>query len=194
MPDPIAMLEEDHRKVEALFEEYQNGQDPMIAEQICMELMVHTTVEEQEIYPTVKSDVPGGEELEEEAEKEHSEVEQLIKQVQQKGFDDPGVPELMQKIEEGVSHHVEEEETEMFPKMRDTLDAQTLEQLGTKAMQAKQELMQEMAGQTGKAQGGGSTVEGELTREELYQKAKEQDIEGRSKMDKEELQEAVGEQ
>lgn len=193
MPDPIAMLEEDHRKVEALFEEYQNGQDPVIAEQICTELMVHTTVEEQAVYPTVKSDVPGGEELEEEAEKEHAEVEQLIKQVQQKGFDDPSVPELMLQIEEGVTHHVEEEETEMFPKMRDTLDQQTLEQLGEKAMQAKQQLLQQMGKGQG-AQSGGSTVEGELTKEELYQKAKEQDIEGRSKMDKEELQQAVGEQ
>ena len=194
MPDPIAMLEEDHRKVEALFEEYANGQDPVIAEQICMELMVHTTVEEQEVYPTVKSDVPGGDELEQEAEKEHSEVEQLIKQVQQKGFDDPSVPELMLQIEEGVSHHVEEEETEMFPKMRDTLDQQTLDQLGEKAMQAKQQLLQQMGGQAAQNQGGGSTVEGELTKEELYQKAKDMDIDGRSKMDKEELQEAVGEQ
>lgn len=194
MPDPIAMLEEDHRKVEALFEEYQNGQDPLIAEQICTELMVHTTVEEQEVYPTVKSDVPGGEDLEAEAEKEHAEVEQLIKQVQQRGFDDPSVPELMLQIEEGVSHHVEEEETEMFPKMRDTLDQRTLEQLGEKAMQAKQQLMQQMTGRAGQGQGGGSTVEGELTKEELYQKAKDMDIEGRSKMDKEELQQAVGEQ
>ncbi|MBW3669026.1 MAG: hemerythrin domain-containing protein [Actinobacteria bacterium] len=194
MPDPIAMLEEDHRKVESLFEQYQNGQDPLIAEQICTELMVHTEVEEQEIYPTVKSDVPDGKELEQEAEKEHSEVEQLIKQVQQKGFDDPSVPELMLRIEEGVNHHVHEEESEMFPKMREALGSQTLEQLGEKAMQAKQQLVQELRGQTGQAKGGGSTVEGELTKEQLYQKAKEQDIEGRSKMDKDELQQAVGDQ
>ncbi|HVF76547.1 MAG TPA: hemerythrin domain-containing protein [Acidimicrobiales bacterium] len=187
MPDPIAMLEEDHRRVEQLFEQYANGQDPMIAQQICMELKVHTTVEEQEIYPTVKSDVPEGKELEEEAEKEHAEVEALIKQVEQKGFDDPSVPELMLKIEEGVSHHVEEEETEMFPKMRDTLGQQTLDELGQKAADAKQRLLQQQSGQ-------GSTVEGELTKEELYQKAKEQDVDGRSKMDKDELQQAVGEQ
>lgn len=190
MPDPITMLEEDHRKVESLFEQYQNGQDPLIAEQICTELMVHTEVEEQAIYPTVKSDLPDGKELEQEAEKEHSEVEQLIKQVQQKGFDDPSVPELMLRIEEGVNHHVEEEESQMFPKMREALDPQTLDELGGKAMQAKQRLIQEMGGQTG----GGSTVEGELTKEELYQKAKEQDVEGRSKMDKDELQQAVGDQ
>jgi hemerythrin-like domain-containing protein len=192
MPDPIAMLEEDHRRVEQLFEQYADGQDPMIAQQICTELKVHTTVEEQEIYPTVKSDVPEGKELEEEAEKEHEEVEALIKQVEQKGFDDPSVPELMLKIEEGVSHHVEEEETEMFPKMRDTLDQQTLDQLGQKAAQAKQRLLRQEQGSAGGGQG--SSVEGELTKEELYQKAKEQDIEGRSKMDKDELQQAVGEQ
>ena len=188
MPDPIAMLEADHRKVEQLFEQYADGQDPLIAQQICMELKVHTTVEEQEIYPTVKSDVPEGKELEEEAEKEHAEVEALIKQVEQKGFDDPSVPELMLKIEEGVSHHVEEEETEMFPKLRDTVGQQTLDQLGQKAAQAKQQLLQQQTG------GQGSSVEGELTKDDLYEKAKEQDIEGRSKMNKEELQQAVGEQ
>lgn len=188
MPDPIAMLEEDHRRVEQLFEQYADGQDPMIAQQICMELKVHTTVEEQEIYPIVKSDVPEGQELEAEAEKEHEEVEALIKQVEQKGFDDPGVPELMLKIEEGVSHHVEEEETEMFPKMRDSLDQQTLDQLGQKAAEAKQQLLQQQGAGTG---GQGSTVEGELTKEELYQKAKEQDVEGRSTMNKDELEQAV---
>lgn len=191
MPDPIAMLEEDHRRVEQLFEQYADGQDPMIAQQICMELTVHTTLEEQDVYPVLKNDVPGGEELEQEAEQEHDEVKQLIQQVMQKGFDDPSVPELMLQIEEGVTHHVEEEETEVFPKMRDTLDQQTLEQLGEKAAQTKQQLLQQAEGGQGQGGQGGSTVEGELTKEELYQKAKEQDVEGRSKMNKDELQEAV---
>lgn len=190
MPDPIAMLEEDHRRVEALFDQYGQSQDPLIAQQIVTELQVHTTVEEREIYPTVKNDVPGGDELEQEAEKEHEEVEQLLAQIEQRGFDDPSVPELMLKVEEGVSHHVEEEETEMFPKLRETVGEDTLQQLGEKAMQAKQQLM----AQKGGGRAGGSTVEGELTKEELYQKAKEQDIEGRSKMNKDELQQAVEQQ
>ncbi len=193
MPDPIAMLEEDHRRVEQLFEQYADGQDPTIAEQICLELTVHAELEEQDVYPILKNDVPEGQELEQEAEREHAEVKQLIQQVMQKGFDDPSVPELMLQIEEGVTHHVEEEETEVFPKMRDTLGEDTLQQLGEKATQTKQQLMQQhMGGAQG--QGSGSTVEGELTKEELYQKAKEQDIEGRSNMNKDELQEAVGEQ
>lgn len=185
MPDPIALLEQDHRKVEQLFEAYRSSQDPAVAEQICTELQVHTTIEEDVVYPVVKKDVPQGKELEAEAEKEHDEVEALIKKVQKAGFDDPSVPGLIQKIEEGVTHHVEEEESEMFPKLRESVAADRFTQLGEKLQQAKQKELQKKAG--------GSTVEGELTKEELYQKAKEQDIEGRSKMTKDELQEAVGE-
>ena len=184
MPDPIAMLEQDHRKVEQLFEQYRSSQDPAVAEQICTELQVHTTIEEDVVYPVVKKDVPEGKELEEEAEKEHEEVEGLIKQVQKVGYDDPSVPQLIQKIEKGVTHHVEEEESEMFPKLRQSVEGTKLTELGEKLQQAKQKELQKS----------GSTVEGELTKEELYQKAKEQEIEGRSKMNKEELQEAVGEQ
>lgn len=182
MPDPISMLEQDHRKVEQLFAQYRSSQDPTIAEQICTELQVHTTIEEDVVYPVVKKDVPEGKELEQEAEKEHEEVEGLIKQVQKVGYDDPSVPGLIQKIEEGVTHHVEEEESEMFPKLRESITGTKLTELGEKLQQAKQKELQT-----------GSTVEGELTKEELYQKAKEQDIEGRSKMNKDELQEAVGE-
>ena len=185
MPDPTTMLEQDHRKVEELFAQYRSSQDPTLAEQICTELQVHTTIEEDVIYPVVKKDVPDGRKLEEEAEKEHEEVEGLIKKVQQAGYDDPSVPGLIRKIEEGVSHHVEEEETEMFPKLREALEDDGLTQLGDKLAQAKEKELAKAAR--------GSTVEGELTKEELYQKAKEQDIEGRSKMNKEELQEAVGE-
>lgn len=187
MPDPIEMLQEDHRRVEQLFEQYADGQDPVIAEQICMELTVHTTLEEQDVYPILKNDVPGGQELEQEAEEEHAEVKELIQQVMQKGFDDPSVPELMLQIEEGVTHHVEEEESEVFPKMREALDEQTLQQLGEQATRTKQQLMQ----QAGQSATQGSTVEGELTKEELYQKAKEQDVEGRSTMNKAELEQAV---
>jgi hemerythrin superfamily protein len=187
MPDPTTMLEQDHRKVEQLFEQYRSTQDPTVAEQICTELLVHTTIEEDVVYPVVKKDVPDGRELEAEAEKEHNEVEDLIKKVQRSGFDDPRVPNLIRQIEEGVTHHVEEEESEMFPKLRESLEGDRLERLGEKLAQAKEKELKRTAGT-----GHGSTVEGEVTKEELYQKAKELDIEGRSKMSKDELQGAVG--
>ena len=183
MPDPIALLEQDHRKVEQLFEEYRSSQDPAVAEQICTELQVHTTIEEDVIYPVVKKDVPEGKELEAEAEKEHEEVENLIKRVQKAGYDDASVPDLIQKIEDGVTHHVEEEESEMFPKLRQSVEGDELTQLGRKLQQAKEKELQRKAS--------GATVEGELTKEELYQKAQEQDVEGRSKMNKDELEKAV---
>jgi hemerythrin superfamily protein len=185
MPDPIEMLEQDHRTVEQLFEEYRSTQDPATAEQICTELQVHTAIEEAVVYPVVKQDVEEGRDLEQEAQKEHSEVKDLVEQVVQAGFDDPTVPDLMQQIEEGVTHHVQEEESEMFPKLRASVEGTRLTELGEELARAKEREL--------KGTSGGSTVEGELTKEELYEKAKEQDIEGRSKMNKDELQEAVGE-
>jgi len=114
----IDLLKTDHRKVEDLFAQYRSSQDPAVAEEICTELTVHTATEEAVIYPVVKKDVPDGKKLEQEAEEEHDEVKGLIEQIKQVGFDDPSVPDLVQQIEEGVTHHVEEEESELFPELR----------------------------------------------------------------------------
>lgn len=186
MADPIAMLEQDHRKVETLFEEYKTSKDPLVVEQICTELTVHAEIEEQVIYPVVGRELPDGKDLRKEAEGEHQEVKDAIAAIEQAGYDAPEVEQHMQAIIEGVTHHVQEEESEMFPQFRENIGEDKLTKLGEELTQAKQKAMQQVAG--------GSAVEGELTKEELYQKAKEQDIEGRSKMNKEELQEAVEQQ
>ena len=51
--DAIALLKADHRKVEELFEKYEKsrGKKAEIARQICMELTIHTAIEEQIFYP-----------------------------------------------------------------------------------------------------------------------------------------------
>jgi hemerythrin superfamily protein len=115
MPDPIALLEQGHRKVETLFAQWQQSKAATVAEQICMELTVHATVEEQSVYPVLAQDVPEGAELEEEAEQEHAEAKQLIADNQQAGFSGPKVDEAMETLISAVTHHVEEEESEIFP-------------------------------------------------------------------------------
>jgi hemerythrin superfamily protein len=51
--DAVALLKADHRKVEELFEKFEStrGTKQKIAEQICMELMIHATIEEEIFYP-----------------------------------------------------------------------------------------------------------------------------------------------
>src|SRR5688500_1072985 len=66
--DVIELLQQDHRKVEGLFNDYQSTQDDDTAEQICRELEMHTTIEEEIVYPRL-AEIDA--ELEQHAEEEH---------------------------------------------------------------------------------------------------------------------------
>lgn len=190
MADAVTMLEQDHRKVEKLFAQYQNTRDPSVVQQICTELKVHTTIEEEVVYPVVAKELPEGKQLDQEARKEHQEVEDAIKEIESIGYDSTEVDPFMQTIIEGVNHHVQEEESEMFPKLQEELGSTKLTELGTKLADAKQKAMR-------KETGGGSIVEGDLasmTKDQLYEEAKKADIEGRSDMTKDELINALGKQ
>lgn len=182
MPTPTELLTKDHRKVEGLFEQYQQSADRSVVQQICTELMVHTAIEEKVVYPVLASDVPNGGQMERHAESEHKEVEDAVKQVMRLGYSGSEVDALMQRIIHGVTEHVQEEENEVLPAMEAALDRDKLETLGSKLQQAKQDEMSKMDGQ-------GALVD--LTKSELYEMAKEKGIDGRSDMNKSQLIDAL---
>ena len=80
-PDAIAMLKEDHRKVEDLFEKAETARDEdrkkMLVQQICTELMIHSMVEEEIFYPACKGKIED-EDVLEEAYVEHDGAKVLI--------------------------------------------------------------------------------------------------------------------
>lgn len=197
MPDPIAMLEQDHRKVEALFAEWQKSQDAGVAEQICTELTVHAEVEEHSVYPVLAEQVPQGADLEEEAEQEHAEVKALIAQIQQAGYTGPQVATAMEQLISGVNHHVQEEEGEIFPKIRQSIPQDKLDAIGTEADRIKKEQLAALTGGTtitaAAGAAGGTTKDQliDLTKDELYKLAQDKDIHGRSDMDKDQLIKAL---
>jgi hemerythrin-like domain-containing protein len=142
--DAVSLLIADHDKAKALFAEYQRIKDTgsaaekfEIAKQVCGGLLIHLAIEEALFYPPVRKAI-GQKELMEEAEEEHEKTKELIRQL---GDIDPASPEFdekMQKLCEGVNHHVEEEEHEMFPKVRDSgLD---LEDIGKQLQEAKNDM------------------------------------------------------
>lgn len=193
MADPVTMLEQDHRKVEQLFEQYTSSQDPSVVQEICTELTVHATIEEEVVYPVVARELPDGKELDKEARKEHKEVEDAILEIERLGYDDPGVAPFMETIIQGVTHHVQEEESEMFPKLREELDRSKLTDVGEKLATAKENALKKL----GAAAPAGSRVDGNLasmTKDQLYEEAQKADIEGRSDMTKDELIEALQKQ
>jgi hemerythrin superfamily protein len=131
--DVTELLQQDHRKVEGLFDQYKRTQDDATVEQICQELERHTTLEEEIVYPRL-AEIDA--DLEQQAEDEHAKAKDLIAELRA-GSDD--VAGLVEELEAAVQHHVQEEETKAFPAMRERL-ADELASLGTAVEQRKREL------------------------------------------------------
>jgi len=123
--DAIAMLMQDHKRVQRLFRAFAHvdRNDPEacreIVELACTELKVHTTLEEEIFYPAVRkafgeSDTP----LLDEAEIEHDTAKQLIARLEGMQPDDAHYAPAFTVLGEYVKHHVKEEESEMFPKAK----------------------------------------------------------------------------
>jgi len=178
MPDPIEMLIKDHREVEALFERYRSNPSPALIEEICTELTVHTAVEEKVVYPVLGSSVDGGRQMRSHAEDEHGEVKQEMLKLEKLGYDSPEADLCMQKMIQGVTEHVSEEEGEVLPAMRSQLTEERMTAIGEEAMEAKEALMAE-------AREAGPLID--LTKDELYKLAQEKGVEHRSDMNKKEL-------
>jgi hemerythrin superfamily protein len=123
--DAIAMLESDHRKVEALFREFdESGDDDRreeIAARIADELEVHADLEEKIFYPAlVAAFGDKGDRLVLEAVLEHGALKLLLGQLRELGAGDELFDPTMKVLKEYVQHHVREEEQEMMPKARNT--------------------------------------------------------------------------
>lgn len=143
--DAIALLKSDHRKVEDLFEQFENARGAKskskIAQQICLELMVHTAIEEEIFYPAVKDAVD--EEIYTEAHVEHDGAKMLIAEILASAPDDEFYEAKVKVLSEEIKHHVKEEE------QRDGMFAQArkgdvdMKALGQEMMERKQTLQKE---------------------------------------------------
>ena len=111
-PDAVALLKADHRKVEDLFAQFEaakgDGKKKALAEQICMELTVHTKIEEDIFYPACEGKVE--EDLVKEAYVEHDAAKVLIAEIEAGGPDDEFYEAKVKVLSEEIAHHVEEEE------------------------------------------------------------------------------------
>jgi hemerythrin superfamily protein len=142
--DAIALLKEDHRTVEKLFKDYESakgdGRKEKLARQICLELTIHTKIEEEIFYAACAGKME--EDLLKEASVEHDAAKLLMAELESgSGQSDDFFDAKVQVLGEEVDHHVKEEEDELFPKVRKAdLD---LDALGAQLAERKKELMKE---------------------------------------------------
>ena len=142
----IDLLEEDHRLVEGFFEEYEKLQAATEKEQlglkICLALQVHAQIEEEVFYPAAREAIKQAE-LIDEAIVEHAAAKQLIAEIESMDASDELYDAKVKVLGEQVSHHIEEEEDELFPQVKSSeLD---LVALGKKMAERKTTLFQQVA-------------------------------------------------
>lgn len=116
--DAVALLEADHQRLEGLYREFKSANgDPVaklhMAQIICMELTLHSMVEEEIFYPAF-AHATGDEQLVERALKEHQHVKDLIARVPQA----ENLGGAMEAIWRHALEHIEEERRDIFTKAK----------------------------------------------------------------------------
>jgi hypothetical protein len=142
IPTAVDLLKEDHEKVKGLFEQFEKAKSEdekeEIADQVDLELRVHSMIEEEILYPAMK-DIDS--EIVTESFEEHGVVEQLLNELATMELGEEQFQAKFKVMKENVEHHIEEEETEMFPKCS---KVPNYEELGLIMAERKQKLLSEM--------------------------------------------------
>lgn len=151
-------LEAQHRTAEDLLAQLEEAteapeQQPLV-EKLLAAMAEHMTIEEEQVYPELQRI---DDELAEEADIEHGLARDGLETLQSM-IGKPGFGAAVAMVKAGIAHHVEDEETEAFPKLREALGLADSES---------------------------------MTKDELYEQAKAEGVEGRSSMTKDELAAAV---
>lgn len=142
--DAVKLLMKDHAEVKKMFKEFEklasksdtNGK-VAVANKICMELIIHTQVEEEVFYPVARAAIDD-EDMMNEAKVEHDSAKDLIAQIQSMDPEDAMYDAKVIVLGEYIEHHVKEEEKEMFPKVKKAKC--DLEELGEKMAARKKDL------------------------------------------------------
>jgi hemerythrin superfamily protein len=142
--DALQMLREDHRKVKDLFRQFEEAEGgatkKAIFDTIYLELVVHSKIEEEIFYPSVRRQGDGTE-MVRQAEEEHALVDQLLNEIVGMDPNDPSYDAKFHVLKDNVEDHIQEEESEILPHAAEVGLAR-LERLGEKMAQRKAELME----------------------------------------------------
>ena len=140
MNDPMRILKADHREAEKLFDKLSDSEEGTerqeLVDELTLKLTAHMEIEESIIYPSVREAV--GEEDEEEAEVEHRLAREGLDKLNSL-VDVPGFGAAVEMLRGGIMHHVEEEENEILPELKDAISREEWAAMGDALAAAKQE-------------------------------------------------------
>jgi hemerythrin superfamily protein len=139
----LTFLKQEHQNVEALFKRFEDAGSNatktkgQIAQKIIEHLSIHAAIEEQVFYPAVQS-LPGMEDMVLEALEEHHGAKMFLMELEKLPPTFERYDAKMKVLMEQVRHHVQEEEEELFPQVREAMSVQQLEELGERLQKARE--------------------------------------------------------
>jgi hemerythrin superfamily protein len=186
MADIVELIKAQHRTIDDLLsqaEEAEPGEVVAILQQVADMLLPHSEAEESFVYPAIRDYDASEDDEVKDGVAEHHHIEQLFQELL---TDEPGGPGYDGKLAAVIGelrHHVEEEENDLLPVLSEKASPEEREELGARFAEVTGHQLEQEAESGGSAEG--------ATKEELYERAKQQDVPGRSTMTKDELAEAV---
>ena len=175
MPDVVDLIMSDHREVERVFGLLQSKPDlrPTLVPVLTALLAAHSRAEESEVYPVARDEAGEAEQVKD-SQQEHLVADQVLERLSRMDPTSPDFDSTLGELVKAITHHVQEEESQVLPGLRERLDAGRLNQLGVAFAQARAEHL--------------GAVDIDLTKVELEQQARNAGIEGAAGMTKAELE------
>lgn len=146
MPHITERLHQDHEKVEQLFKKIKETTDGAektrleLCQKLKHELLAHAEFEEAVFYPTVRERDGVGGQIQEGIE-EHNQVKRMLQEIEALEPTSPEFMEMLSELEEAVQHHVQEEESEIFPAARKAIGQDEGEEMSRRHDKMAQEHM-----------------------------------------------------
>jgi hemerythrin superfamily protein len=141
--DMITVLVTDHREVEDIFTQLeqqsgQTGEDiENLATQVVAELVRHSVAEEAYLYPTTREVLPDGDAIADREIDEHAEAERTMKRLEALNPTQAEFWPTLTSLMTEIRAHIQEEENDLFPRLREACTKEQLEELGGKIETAK---------------------------------------------------------
>jgi hemerythrin superfamily protein len=140
-PDAIRLLTDQHEQIRTLFEEFDglsaraSKRKQELVREMITTLVKHTEIEEQVFYPAVAAEVEGQAALVDESYEEHHAAELLLAEIDRMSPEDERFDAKVRVMTEMVTHHIEEEEQELFPEVEQALPEERRREIGAAMVQ-----------------------------------------------------------
>ncbi|MBC2641027.1 MULTISPECIES: hemerythrin domain-containing protein [unclassified Rhodococcus (in: high G+C Gram-positive bacteria)] len=142
--DAIVLLKSDHKEIRKLFRDFRGAgpnarvEKGRIVDAIIEALTVHTYIENEGMYPQVRELAPDLEDDILESYEEHHVADVLVVELAGMTPDDERFDAKTTVLIENVEHHIEEEEQDWFPKVREELGRKQLQKIGERLLELKE--------------------------------------------------------